>query len=133
MKKYYRVMLGSKSIEADECYKGNFIGADFGIEADLTKETLLVVELKRGRVSDNVVGQILRYMGYVKEELAEAGQEVKGVIIGLEADIRLKRALAVMTNIEFYKYQVSFKLYKQSDFNAVEPEWSVLVDELKKN
>lgn len=76
------------------------------------KSTLLVVELKKGRVSDNVVGQIQRYMGFVKEELAEPGQTVKGVIIGLEDDIRIRRALAVTQNIEFYKYQVSFKLYK---------------------
>jgi restriction system protein len=76
------------------------------------KKTLLVVELKKGRVSDNVVGQIQRYMGYVKDELAEDGQEVKGIIIGLEDDLRLTRALSVTTNIEFYKYEISFKLYK---------------------
>lgn len=76
------------------------------------KSTLLVVELKRGRVSDNVVGQIQRYMGYVKEELAEPHQTVKGVIIGLEDDVRIRRALAVTQNIEFYKYKTSFKLYK---------------------
>lgn len=76
------------------------------------KSTLLVVELKKGRVSDTVVGQIQRYMGYVKEELAEAHQTVKGVIIGLEDDVRIRRALAVTQNIEFYKYKVSFKLYK---------------------
>jgi len=76
------------------------------------KKTLLVVELKKGRVSDVVVGQIQRYMGYVLEELAEKSQKVKGVIIGLEDDIRIKRALAVTTNIEFYRYQVSFKLFK---------------------
>lgn len=76
------------------------------------KSTLLVVELKRGRVSDNVVGQIQRYMGYVKEELAEPHQTVKGVIIGLEDDVRIRRALAVTQNIEFYKYKISFKLYK---------------------
>ena len=29
-------MLGAKSIHADECYKGNFIGADFDIKQDLT-------------------------------------------------------------------------------------------------
>lgn len=75
-------------------------------------KTLLVVELKKGRVSDNVVGQIQRYMGYVKEELAEPNQDVKGVIIGLEDDIRIKRALSVTQNIEFYRYQVSFKLFK---------------------
>lgn len=76
------------------------------------KKTLLVVELKKGRASDNVVGQIQRYMGYVKEELAEANQEVKGIIIALEDDLRIKRALSVTHNIEFYRYQVSFKLFK---------------------
>src|SRR5262249_45850875 len=36
MKSYYRVMLGPKSIYADECFSGNFIGTDFGINQDLT-------------------------------------------------------------------------------------------------
>lgn len=76
------------------------------------KKTLLVVELKKGRASDNVVGQIQRYMGYVKDELAEVNQEVKGIIIALEDDLRIKRALSVTKNIEFYRYQVSFKLFK---------------------
>ncbi|MCV6589532.1 MAG: endonuclease NucS [Marinobacterium sp.] len=76
------------------------------------QQTLLVVELKRGRASDVVVGQIQRYMGYVKEELAEPHQTVKGVIIALEDDLRLRRALSVTHNIEFYRYQISFKLLK---------------------
>jgi restriction system protein len=76
------------------------------------KKELLVVELKKGRVSDSVVGQIQRYMGFVKEELAEENQIVRGVIIGSEDDLKLKRALSVTTNIEFYKYQISFKLFK---------------------
>tara|TARA_B110000977_G_C10778384_1_gene377572 strand:+ start:39 stop:326 length:288 start_codon:yes stop_codon:yes gene_type:complete len=76
------------------------------------RKTLLVIELKKGRVSDNVVGQIQRYMGYVKEELCEDYQTVKGVIIGLEDDVRIKRALSVTTNIEFYRYKVSFDLFK---------------------
>ena len=41
------------------------------------KKELLVVELKKGRASDFVVGQIQRYMGYVKDELAEDHQVVK--------------------------------------------------------
>jgi len=76
------------------------------------KKTLLVVELKRGKVSDNVVGQIQRYMGYVKEELLEPGQQVRGVIIGLDDDKRIQRALSVATGIDFYKYEVNFKLHK---------------------
>jgi len=73
---------------------------------------LLVVELKKGRASDAVVGQIQRYMGYVMDELAEPHQEVRGCIIALEDDIRLRRALRATTNIDFYRYQVSFKLFK---------------------
>lgn len=76
------------------------------------KKELLVVELKRGRASDVVVGQTLRYMGYVQEELAEAGQTVRGAIIALEDDPRIRRALAMVPNIAFYRYQVSFKLVK---------------------
>ena len=71
---------------------------------------LLVVELKRGRASDVVVGQIQRYMGYVKDELAEADQMVRGVIIALEDDLRLRRALSVAPSISFYRYKVSFTL-----------------------
>lgn len=76
------------------------------------RATLLVVELKKGRASDAVVGQVLRYMGYVQEELAEPGQQVRGVIIALEEDTRLRRALAMTPNIDLYHYQVSFKLLK---------------------
>lgn len=78
------------------------------------KKELLVVELKKGRVSDAVIGQIQRYMGYVQEELAEEGQTVKGIIIALEDDLRIRRALSVTKNIEFFKYQVSFKLFKNT-------------------
>jgi restriction system protein len=69
-------------------------------------------ELKKGRASDVVVGQILRYMGYVQEELAEKEQSVKGVIIALEDDQRIRRALAVVPTIDFYRYQINFKLVK---------------------
>lgn len=74
------------------------------------KKEILVIELKRGRVSDRVVGQIQRYMGFVKEELAEEGQIVRGAIIGLDDGLALRRALSVTQGIDFYRYQVSFKL-----------------------
>ena len=74
--------------------------------------TLLVVELKRGRASDAVVGQTLRYMGFVQEVLSEPEQTVRGVVIALEDDQRLRRALAAAPMIDFYRYEVSFKLVK---------------------
>ena len=73
---------------------------------------LLVIELKKGRASDSVVGQVQRYMGYVKDALAEDNQTVRGMIIALEDDLRIKRALSVTTNIDFYRYKVSFDLEK---------------------
>jgi restriction system protein len=74
------------------------------------RKELLVIELKRGRVSDVVVGQIQRYMGFVKEELCEPGQSVRGVIIGLDEDLRVRRALSVTQGIDFYRYEINFKL-----------------------
>ena len=77
-----------------------------------SQKTFLEVELKKGRLSNNVVGQIQRYLGHVKDDLAEENQCVKGVIIGANDDLRIKRALSVTSNIEFFKYQVKFKLFK---------------------
>lgn len=76
------------------------------------KKRLMVVELKKGRASDAVVGQTLRYMSYVQDELADEGQTVQGVIIAHEDDQRIRRALSMTSNIVFYRYQVSFKLVK---------------------
>lgn len=75
-------------------------------------QRLLVVELKRGRASDVVVGQILRYVGYVKEQIAEPHQTVEGAIIALDDDQKLRWALQMAPSISFYRYQVSFKLIK---------------------
>ena len=76
------------------------------------KKRLLVVELKKGRASDAVVGQTLRYMSFVQDELAEDGQTVLGVIIAHEDDQRIRRALTMTPNIVFYRYKVSFSLVK---------------------
>jgi restriction system protein len=76
------------------------------------RKTLLVVELKKGRASDAVVGQTLRYMGYVLEELAEPSQVVRGVIIALQDDQRIRRALGMMPAIEFLKYEITLRLVR---------------------
>ena len=51
-------------------------------------------------------------MWYVLEDLCEEGQTVKGVIIALEDNLKIRRALKVTNNIEFYNYKVSFELNK---------------------
>lgn len=74
------------------------------------KKEILVIELKRGRASDAVVGQILRYMGFVQAELAEPHQTVRGIIVAMEDDQRIKRALSLTPSVDFYRYEVSFRL-----------------------
>lgn len=76
------------------------------------RSELLVIELKKGRASDAVVGQALRHMGYALQELAAPNQSVRGVIIALEDDQWIRRALAVTPSIDFYRFQVSFNLLK---------------------
>jgi restriction system protein len=70
----------------------------------------VVIELKKGRTSDQVVGQILRYMGWVKKNLCNDGQTVKGLIIGRDHDSKLSDALEMTNNINVKYYSVSFNL-----------------------
>ena len=51
-------------------------------------------------------------MGFIAEDIAEDHQRVSGVIIALEDDLRIRRALKVAPNIEFYRYEVKFYLIK---------------------
>ena len=53
----------------------------------------VVLELKAVQASDYVVGQILRYMGYIRENWAnEQGVKVKGIIITPSYDEQLRLA-----------------------------------------
>lgn len=72
----------------------------------------VIIELKKGRESDKVVGQILRYMGWVKENLAKEGENVKGLIICKDKDERLEYSLRAIPscNIEVKKYKINFQL-----------------------
>ena len=42
-------------------------------------------------------------MGYVKEDVAEDHQRVRGVIIALDDDKRIRRALQIAQGIDFYR------------------------------
>jgi restriction system protein len=48
------------------------------------------------------------------ESLPKLTRPGKSVIIALEDDLRIRRALKVTQNIDFYGYQVSFKLTKEA-------------------
>jgi restriction system protein len=51
-------------------------------------------------------------MGSVLELLAESNQKVSGLIIALDDDLKIRRALSVAPNIRFYRYEINFKLHE---------------------
>jgi hypothetical protein len=68
----------------------------------------VVVETKKGKESDKVVGQIQRYMGGVNRNLAKNGENVRGIIIVNEFDEWLDYAVSVNDNIQLKYYEVKF-------------------------
>lgn len=83
---------------------------DLLVRSKKTKQ-YVVIELKKGQPSDDTVGQVARYMGWVKSNLA-GGHEVKGIIIAGDNDTRLHYALQVMPDVELFVYKVDFTLKK---------------------
>lgn len=73
-------------------------------------DSFVVIELKKGRPSDQVVGQVLRYMGWVKANLCKDGQSVRGLVICRDRDLKLSYALEMTNNIDVRYYSVDFKL-----------------------
>lgn len=72
----------------------------------------LVIELKRDQSNDATVGQVLRYVGWVKKELADSMDEVIGMIISHKADMGLYSALSATSGIDLLLYEVDFHLKK---------------------
>lgn len=70
--------------------------------------SFVVIELKKNQTSDDTVGQITRYMGWIKKNKND--QNVKGIIIAAEFDKKLEYALGAVQNIEVFLYQVDFEL-----------------------
>jgi len=98
--------------ETDELNGRQYPAGPWSIDflaVDRSNNGLVVVELKRGKTSDAVVGQVLRYINWVRENLAEPGQPVTGIIIGKEVDEALKYAVMGL-DIEILTYKVDFGL-----------------------
>lgn len=70
----------------------------------------VVIELKVSRAYDKVVGQLLRYMGWIKKHHAEPNQSVRGIIIAREISNDLLLACSGLANIDLYEYNLSVTL-----------------------
>jgi len=79
------------------------------LSKDKKNNDFVIIELKKGKSSDIVIGQILRYMGWVKENLAK-DKNVRGIIIAKEKDDRIEYALKLMPMVDLYLYNIKFEL-----------------------
>jgi restriction system protein len=75
---------------------------------DKTNDSFVVIELKKNQTSDDTIGQLTRYMGWIKDKKRD--NNVKGIIIAGEYDQKLEYALKVVPNIQVFLYKVDFAL-----------------------
>lgn len=89
--KQLNLRLADESIQ-QQCSLGIGIGRTDLICLD-ERDDFVVLELKAVRSSDSVVGQLLRYIGYIRENWAEkAGKKVYGIILTPSYDEQLRLA-----------------------------------------
>ena len=69
-----------------------------------------MVELKRDDATDAVVGQVLRYVGWVRRHLAEPQDDVLGLIIARTVDLQLQYAIEPVSKLSAMTYEVEFRL-----------------------
>lgn len=76
-------------------------------------DNFVVFELKLSRGTDRAVGQILRYIGWVKKNLAN-DRSVTGIIVANIVDEKLKYATFTIPDIKLFEYELNFKIHEVS-------------------
>lgn len=69
----------------------------------------VVFELKLSRGPDKALGQLLRYMGWVKQHKSN-GKKVSGIIVANKMDTKIKYAVTMTNDITLYEYEMKFEL-----------------------
>jgi hypothetical protein len=90
----------------------------------------LVVELKVRKTSDEVLGQVLRYIGWVKHRRATKSEAVEGLIIALEPDARTLFGLLCVPNIQMMCYQRGEGGFELRRASLISEETSELLSKL---
>lgn len=72
----------------------------------------VVLELKVEKGYDRVVGQLLRYVNWVRKELAEPGQRVRGIIVCRSMSEDLILACSGIKDVELFEYRLQVTVSK---------------------
>ncbi len=92
------------------------------------KKSWLVVEIKKGQAPDKTVGQILRYMGWLKEKYVRNDEKVLGMILsGFPPDKNIRYAMLMTPNID---YKIYYRLryrgtYLETKFMSMEDAFEI--------
>ncbi|MEZ5695354.1 MAG: endonuclease NucS [Sphingomonadaceae bacterium] len=70
---------------------------------------LVVIELKVSKGYDRVIGQLLRYMGWVRQNM-DSKKPVRGVIIASKITDDLLLATSAIPDVQLVEYEISFSL-----------------------
>jgi hypothetical protein len=69
-----------------------------------------VIELKRDRPADAVVGQVSRYLTWVTEERGPRGESAVGAVLAGAADTKLRYAVRANPRLSLWTYDPSFRI-----------------------
>jgi len=73
---------------------------------DRTSQDYVVIELKRDQGDDEVVGQVSRYMGWIKQHRADhEGVGVRGISVAREISDRLRSSSVALPTVSIYTYE----------------------------
>ena len=95
---------------------GDFSGVEFSagqrfidILAVGSDGAFVVIELKVSRGHDKAIGQLLRYMGWIKENM-DSRLPVRGIIVASEITEDIRLAASLIPSVRLYQYQLSFSV-----------------------
>ena len=71
--------------------------------------SMVVIELKVSKGPDSVVGQLMRYKGWLKRHRAE-GASVRGIIVASHISDRIRYAVADLPEISLKQYDLKIEL-----------------------
>jgi len=75
---------------------------------DLDTNEIVVVEVEKDEQGQDIVGQLAKYMAWVRVNLAAEGQEVRGIICVWESTDWLRQIVPGMPDVEMFEYDLNF-------------------------
>jgi len=77
-----------------------------------------IFELKRARSPDHAIGQLARYMGWMRQTIGK-DKDVYGIIVAREIGDKLRYAISAVPNVTLFEYEIEFHLKLANNISSV--------------